>query len=305
MSDIDHKISDTGSKKIPGMTISEAEVNAWGTWLRAVGRPETTIGLRTYHVTRAFREIETDPYSLGVDDLITWLATKTWQAETRRSYLSSLRAFYRWCQATGRRADNPAALLPSVKPPRGVPRPTPDLIYWSALEAADDRTRLMVRLAAVCGLRRGEIAVARREHMVPDLVGWSLYVTGKGGHARTVPVPDDLAHEISRMPAGWLFPSTSTRGGRAGAHLTPAHVGKLVSSVLPDGWTCHTLRHRCATVAYAAERDLRAVQELLGHAKPETTARYTKVPMDAVRRAVAAAAAAAERPPTASHPPAA
>lgn len=53
----------------------------------------------------------------------------------------------------------------------------------------------------------------------------------------------------------------------------------------------HTLRHRCATVAYAKTRDLRAVQELLGHAKPETTAIYTAVPDDAVRDAMRAAAA--------------
>lgn len=267
------------------MSIAKEEVEEWATWLRAVGRPETTIGLRSYHVTRTFREIETDPYQLDVDALIRWLASKSWKAETRRSYLSSLRAFYRWCQATGRRADNPAALIPAVKPPRGVPRPTPDVIYREALAAADERGRLMLRLAAVCGLRRSEIAQVRREHVVPDLTGYSLYVHGKGGHFRHVPLPDELARELLAGPAGWLFPSP-TRAD----HLTPAHVGKIVSGLMPQGWTCHTLRHRCATVAYAHERDLRAVQELLGHAKPETTARYTKVPADAVRRAVFAAA---------------
>ena len=78
-----------------------------------------------------------------------------------------------------------------------------------------------------------------------------------------------------------------------GQAMTPAHIGKLVSAALPDGWTCHKLRHRCATVAYHATRDLRAVQELLGHAKPETTARYTQVPADAMRACVAATAGAA------------
>lgn len=141
----------------------------------------------------------------------------------------------------------------------------------------------MLKLAGVCGLRRGEIARVRREDITEDLVGWTLRVRGKGGHERLVPLPDDLAREILKQSPGWLFPSPKTSGP-----LTAAHVGVLVSALLPEGWTCHTLRHRCATVAYADQRDLRAVQELLGHAKPETTALYTEVPLDAIRSAVRA-----------------
>lgn len=267
--------------------ISEREVQAWGAWLRAAGRPQTTIGLRTYHVQRAMKEIQTDPWSLSTEQLVEWLAGKAWAPETRRSYRASLRAFYAWAQATGRRLDNPAGLIPSIKLPRGVPRPTPEQVYIDALIAADDRTRLMILLAAQCGLRRGEIAQLHTRDLVTDLVGWSLRVTGKGGHERMVPLPSELVRVLRELPPGWVFPSSARKSG----HLTPAHAGKLVSRALPDGWTCHTLRHRCATVAYAARRDLRAVQELLGHAKPETTARYTQVPVDAIRAAVAAAAA--------------
>lgn len=104
---------------------------------------------------------------------------------------------------------------------------------------------------------------------------------------RQVPLPDELARRILSSPAGYLFPSPH------GGHLTPHHVGVIVSRLLPTGWTCHTLRHRCATNAYAATRDLRAVQELLGHAKPETTALYTQIPQEAVRAAMNMAAAAA------------
>jgi site-specific recombinase XerD len=68
------------------------------------------------------------------------------------------------------------------------------------------------------------------------------------------------------------------------------NVSKLLSRALGAGWTAHQLRHRFASTAYAAERDLRAVQELLGHSKPETTARYTAIPEGAKRAAVLAAA---------------
>ncbi len=268
--------------------IAEKEITSWATWMRAAGRPGSTIYLRTYHVRRTFMEMpDADPLSVTTEDLVVWLGSKTWKPNTRRSNLTSLRVFFTWAQATGRRQDNPAALMPTVKVPRGMPRPTPDVIYRTALLEADDREQLMVQLAAKCGLRRGEIARTRVDEVVEDLVGYSLRVVGKGGHERLVPLPDELARTIREQPAGWLFPSPSRNGG----HLTAPHVGKIISRLLPDGWSCHTLRHRCATVAYASTRDLRAIQELLGHAKPETTARYTQVPQDAIRAAVRAAAA--------------
>ncbi|MCW2754669.1 MAG: hypothetical protein JWQ32_2080 [Marmoricola sp.] len=266
--------------------ITNEELGKWTAWMRAAGRPETTIGLRVYHVKRVLTDLGTDPWTLDVEQLVTYLAEQRWAPETRRAYRASLRAFYSWAQACGRRLDSPAHLLPPIRVPRSLPRPTPEQVYRAAWLAADGRGRLMISLAAQCGLRRGEVARLRREDVVPDLFGHSLRVIGKGGHVRNVPLPDQLARDLLACPAGYLFPSP------AGGHLTPAHVGVIVSRLLADGWTMHTLRHRCATVAYAVERDLRAVQELLGHAKPETTARYTQVPVDAVRAAVRAASAA-------------
>lgn len=66
----------------------------------------------------------------------------------------------------------------------------------------------------------------------------------------------------------------------------------LLSRALPEGWTGHTLRHRMASVSYAATRDLLAVGAVLGHSRPETTQRYVRMPDDALRAAVSAASAA-------------
>ena len=268
----------------PFMAVLESEVASWGKWMRAAGRPESTIGLRTYHVRRVMAAIETSPWELTTEQLVDYLAATGWAPETRRAYRASLRAFYAWARATGRRADSPADLIPPIRLPRAVPRPAPEDAFEMALRAAGPREWLMLQLAGVCGLRRGEIANVRREDVERDLTGWSLRVKGKGGHVRMVPLPDHVAARISACPPGWLFPSPQRPGP-----LTAAHVGVIVSRLLPEGWTCHTLRHRCATRAYVATRDLRAVQELLGHAKPETTARYTQVPVTSVRAAVEAA----------------
>lgn len=262
-------------------------ISTWTTWMLAAGLATETVALRRRHVTRVLHEMRVPWAEITVDDLVAYLGARDWSPNTRRSYRASLVVFFEWARSSGLRADNPAALVPRTKVPRGKPHPTPETIYREALLDADERVRLMLLLAAMCGLRRGEISRLRREDLREDLLGSHLRVKGKGGHMRNVPVPDLLLLQIILgMPPGWLFPSTARPGP-----LTPAHVGKLVSRSLPPGWTCHTLRHRCATVAYAMTRDLRAVQELLGHASPEETALYTQLPLDAIRRAVAAAAA--------------
>lgn len=262
----------------------ERDVAAWGDYMTAAGMPETTRNIRVYHVRRVGRELGRTPSTITFEDLTEWLARRRWAPNTRKSYRASLRSFYGWAMATGRTSESPAHLLPAVRVPRARPRPTPETAFRFAMRTADPRARLAIMLAGICGLRRGEVAQARREHMELDLLGWCLRVKGKGGHVRLVPVPDELAREILSRPAGWLFPSAQ------GGHLTPNHLGKLVSKHLPDGLTTHTLRHRCGTMAYAATKDLRAVQELLGHAKPETTAIYTAVPEEAIRAAVEAVA---------------
>ncbi len=259
-------------------------IDAYVLYLGAGGKSAGTQSMRIYHLTRAGRELSKPPTRVTMDDLVAWMATKDWAPNTKRAYRGSLRSFFTWMVATGRTHSNPAAGLPPVKIPRGRPRPIPEGDYAEAVSHADERTRLAMLLAGQCGLRRGEISRARREDVEVDLGGHSLRVLGKGGHTRLVPLTDDLAREILAHDDGWLFPSSH------GGHLTAHHLGKTIAAALAAGHTTHSLRHRCATVSYAGTRDLRAVQELLGHAKPETTAIYTLVPDSAVRAAMLAAA---------------
>lgn len=255
--------------------------------MRASACTPATIDLRTYQVTRVGRELGGSPASVTSNELVAWLGDQDWSPNTRRAYRGALRAFYAWAVAAGYVERSPAAALPVVKVPRAVPHPTPESDYRWAVRMADKPLRLAIVLAGAYGLRRGEVARTRREDVVEDVTGgWSLIVSGKGGHERAVPLLDATARLVLSMPPGWLFPSPR----RAGMHLTPAHLAKLVSAELPSGFTMHSLRHRCGTVAYGATGDLRAVQELLGHAKPETTAIYTAVPGSAIRAAVEAAA---------------
>ncbi|NNG20311.1 tyrosine-type recombinase/integrase [Naumannella sp. ID2617S] len=259
-------------------------MQGWQLWLRAAGRPRTTIKLRLYQVGRFARVAPRGPARTSTDDLVAWIAGQQWSAETARSHRAALVAFFRWGQAAGWCATNPAALMPPIRATVHPPRPAPESVVSSGLTATEERVRLMVALAARAGLRRGEIARVRGADVTRDLVGWSLRVRGKGGRVRVVPLPADLAARITEHGPSWRFP------GQDSGHLSPARVGELVSAALPAGWTCHTLRHRYASAAYAGSRDLLAVQQLLGHSKPETTRGYVALPGDALRAAAGWAA---------------
>lgn len=275
-------------------------IDMWITYLCSAGRSPGTIRLRRYYVERFAAAFVVGPFDLTMDQLVVWLANPDWGQESRKSARASLCSFYGWAVDSDRITDrcNPARKLAAVTPVRARPRPTPDTVLQQALWFADDKQELMLLLAGYGGLRRSEVA---RVH--PEDFDWDreeLLVRGKGGHERLVPVHPDLARavraELGRRAAGQvgtgfrLYAADVTPGsylfpGKAG-HVTPDTVGRVLDRLLAGKWTGHTLRHRFATAAYAAERDLRAVQELLGHAKPETTAIYVEEPPEAKRAAV-------------------
>jgi integrase len=249
----------------------------------AGGLAQGTLGLRLLHL-RQLGEQCPDPWTVSTTDLTRFLANPTWRAETRRAARSSVARFFGWAAEQGFIGANPAATLPRVRVPRGKPRPAPDEAIRAALRDAgqdgDQRGRRMILLAWREGMRRGEIARVHTDHIVETGDGPALRIEGKGGHVRVLPLHPDVLDALTRVREGWVFPSPG------GGHLTPAHVGKLLSRLLPEHWTGHTLRHRAGTDWYCSSRDLLAVQQLLGHAKPETTSRYVAVPDTALRACV-------------------
>lgn len=267
----------------PGVTTPYTLTADWCAWLTAAGRSRQTVALRRHQLARLAGDVP-DLLAASTDDLAGWLASHDWAPSTLKAHRDAVRSFYGWAVVSGRLDRSPADALGPVRVPPGVARPAPEHAVSEGLAAMDERTRLMVGLAARAGLRRAEIARVHSRDLTRDLVGWSLLVHGKGGRERLVPIPEDLAFLLRRRPDGYAFP-----GADAG-HLSPARVGELVSAALPDGWTCHTLRHRFATRCYAAAPDLLALQELLGHAKPETTRGYVRLGSDALRAAVSWAA---------------
>lgn len=258
---------------------------------RAGGVSEQTIRSRWYKLQRFANTVDVAPSEVTTRQLITYLA-KCKAAETRKAYRNTFSTFFKWCQDFGIRQDNPAAALPSVKRPQPHPKPCPDSAIRDALRKANHAERLMILLAAECGLRRGEICQVHTNDVVAGARGeFTLIVHGKGDKQRNVPLPKGLAREILSAH-GYLFK------GRWGGHVEESYVSSHVSKLLPRGYSCHKLRHRFATVAYSDSHDLLAVSRALGHSSTETTECYVALPDGALRELVTAATI--DQPPTAT-----
>lgn len=268
-------------------------IDQFTAWEIVGGIAETTRHHRRYQLRRLAEVYpRRSPWRLRTRDLVAWLSEQdSWAPETMRSYRTTLRAFYSWGVEAGHARSNPAARLPAVRIPSTLPRPTPEPVAMVALASSSDRDRLILALAAYAGLRRAEIAALRWDDVVGDGTSAHLRVKGKGGKVRAVPLHIELAcllelerarRDLGRFGTGYRY---NTRGpmrpyifpGQGPGHITPNAVGKAAARALGGGWGVHSLRHRFATRAYAGSRDLLALQALLGHAKPETTRRYTEI----------------------------
>lgn len=258
----------------------QAAITEYLVYLQAGGYPQTTIYTRRQHLEHAARRIEVTPFAVTSDTLITYFSQQEWKPETRRGRRASFKHFYAHAMMRGHTFTNPADALPVIKPAPATPRPAPDEVFLAALFKASPRERLMIRLAGELGLRRAEVAVGHSSDIVLSGYAYSLTVHGKGGKVRVLPLPDGLAAALRALPPGYFFP------GNDDGHLSPRYVGKLIAALMPDGWTMHTLRHRCATRAWNLDHDLLTVQALMGHASPATTQRYIAQSDDVLRSMV-------------------
>lgn len=268
-------------------------IDAYLLTVAAAGHRDATRNLYRSLLGAMARGLGCAPENVTAELLIRWLGSQThWSIEYRRKNRSVAKGFFTWAYKTGRVPVYLGDELPRVRQGQAKPRPAPDDALEAALAAADSRTTLMLRLAAEAGLRRAEVAQVHTRDVIVAGGSAQLVVNGKGGRQRIVPISDDLAKQLRRGPAGhtpgapvggWLFPSPM------GSHVSPRWVGKMIASLLPEGYSMHTLRHSYASRVYRGSRNLRAVQQLLGHASIATTERYTAVDDDEIRAAAACA----------------
>ena len=265
-----------------------AEVAAWVDWCEARG---------------------IDPATATVGDIKGFraeLVERGYQPVTVGWKLTVVRRFYEAARSAGLRPDNPVA---GVRPPR-VRRAAEDFKYLTAdqlarlLAAAPSpeeatgleqikrlRDRLMLSLMALHGLRTIELHRASLEDLTERGGSTALLVVGKTRERLVYLRPDttqtlarylELRGEMPRDELGTPLFVALDRGFK-GHRLSRRHIRTITDHYLHaaglkrPGISCHALRHTAATLGYLHCGDLRAVQELLGHADPRTTARYAHV----------------------------
>lgn len=244
-------------------------------WLTSSYRADGTIRLRMRHARQLARRVQ---LTLATSEHLEQAMSETRHlaADTRHSMLASCKLFYRWATARRLVLADPTLLLDPVPVPPRMPRVAPDAAVQRAILNATPRDRGLILLGRYACLRLTEIATL---HM-RDRRGEVLLIRGKGDKERYVYVNQPLGVALDlleqQLPRGHYFP------GVTDGHLHPQSVHKIIKRV--TGWNPHALRHAGATAAYRATGDLRAVQEMLGHASLTTTQRYLHLDDDARRR---------------------
>lgn len=232
--------------------------------------------------------------------------------------LSGWRGFYGWLGRQGLVASNPVQDVRAPKAPKPLPKAlsVDDSVQLAAYRNAEGdpwleaRDAAMVELLYGCGLRVGELAgldaaASTQARGWIDLQAGEAHVLGKGSKRRTVPVGRKAIEAVQgwlavrepglRSPQAALFP------GRHGTRLTAQAIWQrlrhrsllagLAAPVHP-----HMLRHSFASHLLQSSGDLRAVQELLGHASITTTQVYTRLDFQHLAKAYDAAHPRAHRP---------
>lgn len=206
---------------------------------------------------------------------------RTVAVKTTGRRLTSLRAFAKWA-GWGDVLDDYTAPTPAASVPHPLPEGM-DGVQRLIDVASTENQRALIALCGMVGCRIGEALATRPEHF--NLQDHTLRILGKGDKERVVPV-SARAWAVLEVPVIHAFASGTTvvklRDRRARKVITAlgvrANLQRSISS--------HDLRATFGTYVYDKTKDIRVVQELLGHASSNTTEIYLGIKASALRAAV-------------------
>ena len=249
--------------------------------------------------------------ALGSHDIRRFIATLHGKGQSPRSLariLSSWRGFYEWLARKREVTANPCAGVRAPKAARHLPETlSPDqavrLVSVEDATPTGARDRALFELAYSCGLRVSELTGLDLAHVDRD--SGEVRVTGKGAKTRIVPVGGPALEAL----AAWLLLRAKVARpgeaaifvGRSGRRLSPREVQKSIKRrALLAGLEVdvhpHMLRHSFASHVLQSSGDLRAVQEMLGHASIASTQVYTHLDFQHLAKVYDAAHPRARRP---------
>lgn len=281
------------------------EIDEYLTWLRLErGRAQTTVeayGRDLTHWCSYLRALDRPVTEVTEDDLLGWihlLGTQDLAPSTVKRRVVAARNLHRFLAEEGIVGGDPGADVAPPSVARGLPKALTEAEVGSLLDAVvgtdpvTRRDRAILETLYGTGVRISELVGLSLRDL--DLHDGFMRVIGKGDKERVVPVlgaaNDALAEWLTVDGRGAMIPARwrnrdaedavflNQRGGRLGRQGTWLVVRGHGDRVgLGDRLTPHVLRHSCATHLLDHGADIRAVQELLGHASIGTTQVYTRV----------------------------
>ncbi len=245
------------------------------------------------------------PEQIGLDDLrqlVAQMSDLGIALATQSRIVSGLRTFYRMMVVEDAVAENPATLLEMPRTARHLPDVLTNdevdaIIATFDLSQPDQaRNRVIVEVLYGCGLRVSELVNLHLSNIYPD--DECLLVTGKGDKQRWVPINHTALH-LTMLYIATIRSHQRLRPGeekyvfinRLGTHLSRNYVFMFLKEAVKKAGinkkiSPHSLRHSFATELVTNGADLRAVQEMLGHEKINTTEIYTHLSHQYLRETI-------------------
>jgi site-specific recombinase XerD len=254
---------------------------AYFVWLKRNSEPGRFEMLwKDFGKARLDTEVQVEPVMMN--DFLTFMnSVREYKSKTLHRMISTLSSFYRFLSTQGAISTNP---MLGIERPRIKEQELRYLKHSQVLRLIasipDERDRLIVRTIYATGVRVSELSDINIEDI--DFEEQTIRVKGKGGKIRTVFVDPETLREmepfIGNRIEGPLFL------GQLGHHISPRAVQHIFRKYAPPGITPHKIRHSYASELYRRSKNLRVVQENLGHSSIKTTEIYLHTDLDERKR---------------------
>jgi site-specific recombinase XerD len=250
---------------------------AYYVWLRRNSDPQK-IMVYWGDFSKARLDTNVDVRPVFITDYFSFInSMKPYKPKTTHRIISTMSSFYRFLYSQGVITANP---MTGIERPKIKDQELRYLKHSQVLRLIasidDDRDRLIVRTIYASGVRVSELCGINIEDI--DFEDETIKVRGKGGKIRIVFVDHETLEEIS------LFIGNRIVGplflGQQGHHISPRSVQHIFKKYAPQGITPHKIRHSYASELYRRSKNLRVVQENLGHTSIKTTEIYLHTDLD-------------------------
>lgn len=254
---------------------------AYYIWLRR--NTEVTklvIYWKDFEKARLDTSVEVTP--LLVNDFLSFVSSmRTYKPKTFHRIISTLSSFYRFLYTQGTVTSNP---LVGIDRPRIKQQEIKYLKHNQVLRLIDSiddlRDKLIVRTIYATGVRVSELCNMNIEDI--DFDEHTIRIRGKGDKIRIVFVDDDTLSDILKFIGNRIVGPLFV--GQQGNHISSRAIQHIFKNYAPAGITPHKIRHSYASELYKRSKNLRVVQENLGHSSIKTTEIYLHTDIDERRQ---------------------